>query len=184
MPVNGRLRWQELLDEIARRMGEIDVAGNTYPSGVAGQANMPYNLKSDVEDILLEVSQASLRELTFDEIQDVGLRGVNAVVGTVSPIVVPENAIGLISSIIDLGVAAEVTPAMFYQGITRSAVFMFAARNVYYNGTNAAFEIAIEPTLANWRLNAIILPPAYDNKRIDEVCHILEVGDYLPAGRL
>ncbi len=186
MPINSRLTWQELLDSITRRQGEIDVATNIYPIGVPSSPNVPYDLFSDVENLLLEVSNAMLRQLSFDEMMNVGTKAITTLTGA-SPLTVPNNAIGILSASVDGRASDEYVPATFLesQTSTRVCCYSFISGQIkFIGGASGTFNIIIEPTLADWRANNVILPPAYDNKRINEVCNLLEIADYLPVGRL
>jgi hypothetical protein len=184
MPVNGRLQWSELIEEIARRQSQFDIAGNIYPSGVPGTVDSPYYLRQDIENMLWEVSNAALRELTFDELQAVGLRAITSDAGA-SPLALPDNAIDVLSGNIGSQPAVEVLPSIFLQGSTRSTEYAFYGGNVNYVGTGTGtFQIIVEPPLSDWQANNIILPPGYDETRISDVCQLLEAEDFLPVGRI
>lgn len=176
----------ELLEEIARRQSEYDVAANVYPAGVPGTVDSPYYLKTDVENILWECSNAALRELTFDELQAVGTKAITPVSGA-SPITLPDNAIDVLSGNIGGAPADEVLPAIYFQLLqsSRSTIYTFFGGKIYFNGTGTgAFQIVSEPPLADWQANNIILPPGYDEARISDVCQLLEAEDFLPTGRI
>lgn len=179
MPVSGRLTWTEMLDEIQRRQSE-----NT-PS-VNPQFDVPYFLRDDIEQTLLEVSNAKLRALGVSEIGSVGTLAVTPISGT-SPLTMPVGAIGIISATIDSGPAVEVDPSRYYFMNTgpHTKILTVAARQILFIGTSATVNVLIEPDLAVWQSNPTppLLPPGYDEPRIAEVCSILELEDFLPIGR-
>lgn len=186
MPTNARLSWSELLEEIARRQSDYDVAANTYPSGAPGTVDAPYNIRADVELLLLECSNAALRELSFDELQAVGAKAIVAKTGA-SPIALPDNAIDVLSGNIGGEPAVEVLPAIYFQtlGSSRLTCYTFFSGNIYYTGVGTGtFQIIVEPPLSEWQANNVILPPGYDEARITDVCQLLEAEDFLPVGRI
>lgn len=179
MPLNGRLLWTELLDEIQRRQSE----NSTAPSP---QFDIPYFQRSDVEQTLWEVSNSKLREVGVTTMGNIASGAVTSLSGA-SPLSMPANAIGVINVTIDGGPAVEVDPDRFYFMNTGPATKLvtFANRQLLFIGTSADVNILIEPDLSVWQSDPqpSLLPPGYDEERIADVCEILELQDYLPAGR-
>jgi len=170
-----RLTWDQRLDEIQRRIGE-QIGTPTSPS-----LDAPYFDRAlDIEPILLEVSNAALRELSIEEL------GNAKAVQIVTTGVLPITAVRLITARVDSYPAVEVNVAQFLQNagtpmllycIMRT-VFPFAAgRTIEHTGTTSSFSLICEQSVATWRSTPDLLPPAYDERTINETVAILSLAD-------
>lgn len=183
MPTAGRLTWTEKLDAIQARMNEAFVA-------VDPQLNIPYFDRTEIERILLEVSNANLKELSIEDISAVGKDAIDEYTNAVSPIAINIKSIDVVSATYDGKPMVEVTPAAFFQndyaGITTSAMFSVFGGNIYFvdTGASAVFQVLAYQSLADWQATPDLLPPAYDEKVIRETCEILELADYVPVERI
>lgn len=173
MPTAGRLSWDERLDEIQRRLGEQ--IGSPAQVGL----DAPYYGRSDIEQILLEVSNAALRVISIEELGNT--TAIVSDIGT-SPIEIEEEAIRLVSATVDSFPAVEVEPSRYFLASdTRSLLFSIMAnagtRVIRHNGTNGNFALMVERSLFVWQSTIDILPPAYDEKTIAESVAILSLAD-------
>ncbi len=174
-----RLTWQQKLDEIQRRQSEANLLA---PS--AG-LDVPFFLRSDIEQILWEVSNAKLGSLSVEEIGNCDSSVTQIILGA-SPIVLPKGMIDIVTATIDGGACVEVDPAHYYWVLGASGKYFSVmknigtgARSIYHSGATAEFAILTEAPLASWQANLPILPPAYDEECINEVCVLLEIEDFV-----
>lgn len=171
----GRLTWSERLDEIQRRLGE-EIGTPTSP----GLDSPYFDRLTEIEPVLLEVSNAALRELSIEEL------GNAKATQTVTTGVLPILAVRLIGATVDSYPAVEVNVAQFLQNASTPmllycsmrTVFPFAgARVINTTGTASSFSFIVEQSLAVWRSTPDMLPPAYDERTINETLAILSLAD-------
>ncbi len=169
-----RLTWEEKIATLKRRRTE-----EFNPSPEA-QNDVPFFNTADMEQILLEVSNASLRELRIDELQSVGQLTVVALTAAATSVDTPENFIGLISAKIGDRDASEVVPSRFFQlRDSISLVYCIFAGKIWFTGANAEFIVMVEPDYDNWSLVQDMLPMSWDEQTIKESFDILWAIDNL-----
>lgn len=175
MPTFGRLSWTERLDEIQRRLAE-EIGTPTSPG-----LDVPYYSRSlDIEPLLVEVSNAALRELS---VQDIGSPLAVTTASGASPVSMPVTAIRLVTATLDNAPGVEVEVARMVQN-TNSPSKLFCiqksltgnTRVILHNATTASFSFLCEQALAVWQ-STNLLPPAYDEKTIAETVRILSIAD-------
>lgn len=180
--INGRKTWLELIDEVMGVQGE---GPDGFVANLDGQLNVPYYDRTDVEACLYDVSLLMLRQLA---VSSPDLLGPDAIVErTVSSgNLLNQNIINCLSAKIDGVSAVEVTPAQWLQNKeTSSKIYSFFSGAVFFSGgTIGVFEFIVEPPLFAWETNGIILPPGLDSRRVTMTAELLELQDYLPAGRI
>lgn len=179
---DGRKTWAELIDEIAGQQGEPD--SSVFPI-LIGQVNVPYFRREEIEQCLYDVSLVILHELADMSPDLLGASAYSELTAT-SGDTVPLAVINCTSAKIDSKSAVEVPPATWLQNReTTSKIYAFFGGNVYFSGgTTGVFEFTIEPALSLWQSDVHILPPGLDMRRISMCCNLLELSDYLPAGRI
>jgi hypothetical protein len=88
---------------------------------------------------------------------------------------------------IDTAPAVVCRPAAYYQraGIEalRTSPITFENGVIKFVGTTLKCVFLVEPTLAEYRANASIIPSVYDNERISRTIKRLLITDYMPGGR-
>jgi len=173
----GLLTWTQKLDEVQRRLGE-EVGTPTSPG-----LDVPYFDRSlDIEPVLLEVSNAALRELSIEELGSPA--AITPATGA-SPIALPTTAVRLVTATIDSAPAVEVELARWIQNENAPAKIFCIQKNnigntrvIKHNGTTAAFGFLCEQPLGVWQ-STQLLPPAYDERTIAETVQILSIADNL-----
>lgn len=151
---------------------------------IPGKSGLPYFLNTDIEDLLLVVSQEMIREVNPMELMAMGSAAAVTVTGSggsASPI--PLNVVNTLDISIDDAPADEISLAGYYQrkGIANGIpVYAFTGvagvgTILYTGGTNINAQFIVEPPLAVWQSDVKILPPGTDAERIARVFERMQI---------
>lgn len=179
--------WQELLDSIARRMREPDMASVPTTS----EEQTPYFAIDEVERLLYRVSLTRLRAMSEQELDAVGPAALAALDGSFN---VPTNAYGVAAAAIQTVIgglfapAEFVAPAIYYEMMTvpdaASAIYTFIDRHVFFKGYHMQITYRVEPTLTQFRNDEVTLPAEHNEDQIDTVHKLMLGQDFMPTGRM
>lgn len=184
------LTWDQMILEISRRLREPET-GLGWP--IPAQIDIPYYTRDDLEQALLEITQQKCREIPVGELDALGSTVISTVT-TTSGDTMPTGAVRLLAVAIRQTAGLQYSaaiwrgPAQFRQVAGVSAGFI-ACYTVYdskffYIGNSARVTWLIEPTLADCRADTVIVPPVYDEERMDWVAKQMLLANYLPKERV
>lgn len=175
------MTWQEKLDECEYRLQQTP--GTT--SAITGDEEAPYYDRSLIERYLYEVSVQTLLEIPAEEAESIGGAAIDAN-SYVSGDSLPLATIGFLSARMDGDPAVEVSPAHYFQlentANTFIKAYVFMKGCVFHTGTQLDLVLLVEPTLAEFQADAVILPQWYDERILDVTHQILLAMDYLQRG--
>lgn len=187
MAVQG-LTWQELLDSVARRLGEPDL----FDTSRTSEQQTPYFDGQEIERFLYRVSLTKLRALDDEECDSavVMVTSTEDAAGST----VPLNAYAIAGAGVNqtmsgnFTLADEIQPATYYQlysvPAAVQAYYTCVAGQLIANGVQVRVVYRVEPTLTQFRNDEIAIPAEYDEWRIDQTHKLALVQDFLPAGRM
>lgn len=183
-----QLSWSELNLAISRELRESDVGDGVV---LVGEVDIPYYTSSDIEGFLLEISQQLLREVPFEDLEDIGSAAVDTTTYSPSGSALVAGTIKVVSVAIKpqladtAYVAAQpLSPAAFKQiqlaDVTEIVGWSVFDGKMNFIGDSARVVALVEPALATWQSTAGILPDGYDDVRIDWVTKQLRITNWVP----
>ena len=169
--------WADKIAHIASLIGEPELLTATP---ISGELDVPNFVKSDIEKMLLCVSQEMIREYDPQELQAIGSKAISIVTGAASPVTLPLNALDVIGVSIDSAPGIEASVAGYYQhanvDIALVACYAYSevsgTGKILYTGTNISAIVLIEPPLADFVADLGVLPPASE----PEICLRVLIG--------
>lgn len=183
--------WIELLQSCAERMREPDIL--TSGSTESAESRIPYSDASVVERFLYFASLLVLREVPLLELEELGSGAIEAV-SVVPTAAAPLDVFGYSTATIQqvsagpFVMADAVAPAVYFEQATVpstiSAIYTFYDGGVQFKGVTINITYLREPTLSEFQNDDIILPPGYDEARIDLVHQLMLAEDFMPMGRM
>jgi hypothetical protein len=189
------LTWQDKLDSLGERIGEPDWQDNATNT----EQDTPYFDWTVAEKWLYMSSLFYLRSVPPQELEAIGSDAIQVVTAsagggiviTTTPI--PQNVLKVLDAQIDTGVgfrpAEYVPPTIYLQMLTcaanESLIYTLIGGFIAVKGTaNITITCLVEPALASFQNDDVILPPGYDEDIVNRAKSLLMISDYLPAGRL
>lgn len=176
------MTWQEMLDEIERRVQQ-----GTYTSATTGDGNIPYFDRAHAEELLYEISVQLMLEMPDYLAETLGDAAL-VTASLANAAAIPLNYLKCFAVRIDGNLAKELSPASYYQlnlpatSPYTIAVYSFGAGVIGHSGTTAVATFLVQPTLATFQANTVVLPPQYDEPRITWVHELMLAQDFLPEG--
>ena len=188
------LTWQDRLESLAARIGEPDL----FHPAINAEQLTPYFDPITTEKWLYRACLFYLRSSQYSDLDSIGSKAILKLTGStgagiLTSVVVPQNVLKIYNATIDVGTGykpAEFIPQPYYLqmltcSITESLTYSFINGYVAMHGTaNFSITLLVEPTLADFQDDNVILPPGYDEDVIDRTKTYLMISDNLPQGRL
>jgi hypothetical protein len=163
----GRLTWTEILAEIKLQAGQANAP-------LQSQEDIRYFEPADIELLLLEESNAILGDLRVDEFESIGPPAVQTLTAAAVAVAHPLNTIDILSATIDGKPAVEVTPSM-YKSLRETDMYIYSvfSKAIHFTQANGSFTVLVEPSLAEWQADPMILPIGNEREQIRRVVDIL-----------
>lgn len=184
------LTWNKLLVSITERMREPEIMTGI----VSAEIDVPYSELDTVERMLYRASLMMLREIDVNELEAIGSLGLVIQTGIGPSSAVPPDAYAVASVAVQPAftdpfvMTDSCHPKVWFEQMTVDPVigafYSFVDRTIVFRGNAANVTYRREPTLEEFRSDAAIFPPGYDEDRIDLTRKMLFITDFLPQARL
>lgn len=180
------IKWEDLtqLSFERERMGDAkERAGQ-------GGAEDLFIIPEEMDLLHLEVVQELIREISDDELEEVGA-AIIATVNGVSGMTLPLNCVRIVSVAIQLEDgdtiwhrAREVSVALWHQAKSIPAAdflrYVLKEGKVYFNGSSIDIQFIVEPSLAICKFDSAVLPAGKVEERLDRVHQLILAIDRIP----
>jgi hypothetical protein len=187
------LRWQELLDTIARRIREPEIA--VAGSQTTAEEQTPYYDLDEMERMLYRVSLIKLRALPLDELEASDQNFVFTEVSVIDQTAtVAQNAYAIAGATIQTSVSGPfvmaefISPIQYLQMTTvdadTQAVYTVMNGQFKFKGNRLKLVLRVEPALIFFQDDEVILPADQNESQIDEVHKLMLAQDFMPTGRM